>query len=159
MKKMLPWLVSLLLAITLIAIVVMMIWPKIIGDDSKTPDQIAKESVDNVQAESISADELVKITSELSDIKTNLADPEYVVIMGFAFQLDSVKAKNEFDKIKTLKIKSIVNSALWNLTPDEMSSKSGKDKLKADLINSINLVLSEGKVNNVDITSFIMTTL
>lgn len=159
MKKLLPWLVSLLLAITLIAIVVIYFWSTMFEDKkSADPDQQAKESVENVQAAPpISADEVIKVTSELTDIKTNLADPDYVVILSLAFTLDDVDAKEEFDKIKDIKIKPLVNRALWVMSPDDMSGTKGKDQLTAGLINSVNAVLNKGKLIKVEITDFIIS--
>jgi len=158
MKKLLPWLVSLLLAITLIAVVVVYFWSTMFGDKKpKDPDQIAKESVENVQAEQISADEMIKVTSELTNIKTNLADTDYAVLLSLVFQLDSEKAKEEFDKIKEFKIKPIVNRALWVMSPEEMSGTKGKDELTASLINAVNAVLSEGKLIKVEIKDFFIT--
>jgi flagellar FliL protein len=158
MKKMLPWLVSLLLAITLIVGATFYFWNTLFGDSkSNDPDLAAKESVQNVQAEPISADEVVKVTSELIDIRTNLADTDYVVQLSLSFQLDNEKAKVEFDKIKDSQIKPIINRALWVLNPDDMSGTKGKDQLTAGLINTINAVLTEGKLTKVGITAFIMT--
>jgi flagellar FliL protein len=158
MKKLLPWLVSLLLAITLIVVVTFYFWTTLFGDKQSTdPDQAAKESVEDVQAEPISADEMVKVTSELTNIRTNLADTDYVVQLSLSFQMDSVKAKDEFDKIKENQIKPIINRALWVLNPDDMTGTKGKDQLTAGLINAINAVLSEGKLTKVGIKEFIMT--
>jgi flagellar FliL protein len=159
MKKLLPWLVSLLLAITLIAIVVIYFWSTMFDDKKSTdPDQQAKESVENVQAEPpLTADEMLKVTSELTNIKTNLSDPDYVVIVSFAFTLDSPDAKDEFDKIKDFKIKPLVNRALWVLSPDDMTGTKGRDQLTAGLINSVNSVLTQGKLTKVEITDFIFS--
>jgi flagellar protein FliL len=157
MKKLLPWLVSLLLAITLIVIVTFYFWNTLFGDKSKDPVQATKDAVENVQAEPISADELVKVTSELIDIRTNLADTDYVVQISFSFQFDNEKAKVEFDKIKENQIKPIINRALWVMSPNDMNGTKGKDQLTAGLINSINSVLSEGKLVKVGIKGFIMT--
>lgn len=158
MKKMLPWLISLLLAITLIAIVVIYFWTSMFGDQTaKSPEETAKNSVENVQAQRISADDLSKVTSELINIKTNLADTDYIVMISFAFQLENEKTKTEFDKIKDIKIKPIVNRALWVMTPEDMRGTKGKDQLTASLINAVNAVLLEGKLTSVDITEFIIT--
>lgn len=158
MKKLLPWLVSLLLAITLIVIVTFYFWNTLFGDNkNKDPDQAAKESVENVQAEQISADELEEVTSELINIRTNLADTDYVVQLSLTFQLDSSKAKHEFDIIKDSQIKPLINRALWVLNPEDMSGTKGKDQLTAGLINTINSVLQEGKLTKVGIKEFIMT--
>jgi flagellar protein FliL len=158
MKKMLPWLVSLLLAITLIALVVIYVSSTIFGDKkSEDPEQAVKDSVEHVQAEPISADEMIKVTSELTDIKTNLSDPDYVVMISFVFQLDNEKTKEEFEKIKEIQIKPLVNRALWVMSPEDMKGTKGKDQLTASLINAVNSVLPEGKLIKVEIKDFIIT--
>ncbi|RUS46367.1 flagellar basal body-associated FliL family protein [Cohnella sp. AR92] len=158
MKKMLPWLVSLLLAITLIVIVGIYSWSTLFGDSkSNDPAKQTQESVKDVSAKPMSADERIKVTSELNDIKTNIADTDYVVMLSLSFQLDSAQAKEEFDKLKDIQIKPLVNRALWVLKPEELSGTEGKDRLQAALINAINPVLTEGKLASVEITSFIMT--
>jgi flagellar protein FliL len=159
MKKLLPWLVSLLFAITLIIFVTFYFWTTLFGDKkSADPAVAAKESVQDVQAEPpISADEMVKVTSELLNIRTNLADTDYVVQLSLSFQLDSQKTKDEFDKIKETQIKPLINRALWVLNPDDMIGTKGKDQLTAGLINTINAVLSDGTLTKVGITEFIMT--
>jgi len=159
MKKMLPWLVSLLLAITLIVIVGLYSWSTLFGDSSpKDPEKQAQESVKDVKAEPMSADEMIKVTSELNDITTNIADTDYVVKLSLSFQLDSASAKEEFDKVKDIQIKPIVNRALWVLDREQLSGTTGKDQLCAELINAINPVLTKGKLSKVEITNFIMTT-
>ncbi|MFC4307415.1 flagellar basal body-associated FliL family protein [Cohnella boryungensis] len=158
MRKLLPWLVSLLLAITLIVGATFYFWNNLFGDKkSNDPEQAAKDVAGQVELEPISADEMVKVTSELIDISTNLADTDYVVKMSFSFQFDNEKAKDEFDKIKENQIKPIVNRALWVMTPEDMSGTKGKDQLTAGLINAINEVISEGKLLKVGIKGFVMT--
>lgn len=156
MKKMLPWLVSLLLAITLIVIAGLYSWDTFFGKKSADGPEAAQESVKQVEAKVLSAAERSKVTSDLNDIKTNLSDTNYIVIFGFTFQLDSSKAKTEFDEVKDSVIKPIVNRALWNTTPAEMQGTKGKDDLVAELINEINPVLTEGKVVKIGITNFLM---
>ncbi|RED66035.1 flagellar basal body-associated FliL family protein [Cohnella lupini] len=157
MRKLLPWLVSLLLAITLIVIATFYFWTNLFGDKAADPEQAIKEVAGNEQVEPISADEMVKVTSELIDIRTNLSDTDYVVQISFSFQFDNEKAKEEFDKIKESQIKPIVNRALWVMSPDDMNGTKGKDQLTAGLINSVNSVLSDGKLLRVGIKGFIMT--
>jgi flagellar protein FliL len=158
MKKMLPWLVSLLLAITLIVSVGIYVWNHYINvSGSKDPAQQVKETVQHVEAKPLSADEMIKVTSELTDIKTNIADTSYVVMMSFTFQLNNPKAKDEFDKIKDFQIKPLINRALWTMKPEDFQGSKGKDQLCAVLINSINSVLSEGKVNKVEVKDFLMS--
>ncbi|KIL35295.1 flagellar basal body protein FliL [Cohnella kolymensis] len=158
MKKLLPWLVSLLLAITLIVIVGIYFWSTLFGESKAlSPEEQAKASVEQVEAEPKTADEMVEITSELTDIRTNLADTDYVVQISLSFQLDDKKTKEEFDKIKDFEVKPIINRALWVLNPEDMKGTKGKDQLTAGLINAINAMLPEGKLTKVEITDFIMT--
>jgi len=158
MKKMLPWLVSLLLAITLIVIVGLYSWSTLFGDNkSNDPAKQAQESVKDVEAKPMSADEIIKVTSELTDIMTNIADTEYVVKLSLSFQFDSASAKTEFDKIKDIQIKPLVNRSLWVLQPEQLSGTQGKDELCAELINTINPVLTKGKLTKVEITDFMLT--
>jgi flagellar FliL protein len=157
MKKMLPWLISLLLAITLIVSVGIYVWTHYLNDSgSADPEQQAMESVKDVGARPLTADELLKVTSELTDIRTNIADTNYVVMTGFVFQLDSEKSKQEFDKIKDIVIRPIINRALWVMKPEELQGTKGKDQLYAGLINSINAVLTEGTVIKVELKDFLM---
>jgi len=155
MKKMLPWLVSLLLAITLIVSVGIYVWNEYLSGSGVAAEQ-AGDIVQSVQATPISADEMIKVASELTDIRTNIADTSYVVVASFNFQLDSPKAKEEFDKIKEIQIKPIVNRALWVMKPEDFQGTKGKDQLCADLINAINAVLLEGKVVKVEFKEFMM---
>ncbi|MBB3109399.1 flagellar FliL protein [Paenibacillus phyllosphaerae] len=159
MKKMLPWLITILLAITLIAVVAIVLFNNILGSGAETNNHAA-ESVKNVEVEKISADELVAVTSEITDIKTNLADPSFIGVFSFAFQLDNEHTKEEFEKIKEFAIKPIIISTLSDTNPEEVSGSKGADALKSKLLNAINAKLqesSEGKLVSVTITNKIVT--
>lgn len=161
MKKMLPWLITILLAITLIAIVAIILLNNILGDDKNSGSKAA-DSVKNVQAERISASKRVDVTSEIKEIRTNLLDPEYIVDLDFAFQLENKKTKEDFEKIKDIVIKPIIISTLGDMTPESLNGSKGKDELKSKLLNLINQKLketTEGKLVNVDITDFIIAQL
>jgi flagellar FliL protein len=43
------------------------------------------------------------------------------------------------------------------MKPEDFQGSKGKDQLCAVLINSINSVLSEGKVNKVEVKDFLMS--
>ena len=62
----------------------------------------------------------VAVTSELKDFTRNLKDPEFVVGLSFAFQLDSKKAKEEFDKLIEIEIKPIINRTLADMTAEDL---------------------------------------
>ncbi|MBP3965250.1 MULTISPECIES: flagellar basal body-associated FliL family protein [Paenibacillus] len=160
MKKMLPWLITILLAITLIAIVAVILFNSLMGgDDSKDAVGKAANNAEAVKVVKLTADERVKLTSEITDIKTNLADPEYIAVLGLAFQLDEKSTKEDFDKIKDIQIKPIIIRTLSDMKPDEVKGSAGKDELCAKLLNLINQELPEGKLIKVQVTNFIVTTL
>lgn len=157
MKKMAPWLITILLAITLIVLAAFLLMNQMNKPDPGTEVRAAVQDV--TPAESLSADEIVKVTSTIDDIKTNLSDPNYVVVMNFAFQLDKDTSKEAFDKIKDFKIKPIIIKTLADTKPEELTGARGKDNLSSKLLNLINKSLPEGKLIQIDITNFIMTTI
>ncbi|EFM13065.1 flagellar basal body-associated protein FliL [Paenibacillus curdlanolyticus YK9] len=152
MKKMLPWLVSILLAITLIAIVAIILLNSLFDDSGK------KETTEPVKVETLSADERVEVTSELKDIKRNLLDNDYILIASFAFQLDSKKSKEEFEKIKDILIRPIINSVIADTTVEQLNGSKGQDMLASKILNLINQKLPEKqKLIKVEITNFMMS--
>lgn len=152
MKKMMPWLITILLSITLIAIVAIFLFRTMFSDPTKEA-----ANSEPVEIEVLSADERVEVTSELKDFQRNLLDPEYVVRMSFAFQLDSKKTKEEFDKLLEIEIKPIVSRTLADMKAEELNGSAGEDALESKLLTLINPVLPEGKLVKVEITNFIIT--
>ncbi|OAB41342.1 flagellar basal body-associated FliL family protein [Paenibacillus glacialis] len=152
MKKMLPWMITILLAITLIFITVAVLFPTLFPKDDTAA------AVNSVEMRHLTADQMVEVTSEITGIKTNLADPDYIVLMNFAFQLDTKKSKEEFDKIKDIKIKPIILKTLADTKPEDLKGANGKDQLSAKLINLINKTLTEGKLTQIEITDFLLAT-
>ncbi|PWW06403.1 flagellar FliL protein [Paenibacillus cellulosilyticus] len=153
MRKMVPWLISILLAITLIAIVVVVLLNTMFDDTSKEA-----ESTEPVKVEVLSADERVEVTSELKDIRRNLLDNDYVLIVSFAFQLDSKKSQEDFEKVKDIQIRPIINRVIADMTVDQLSGSKGQDMLSSKLLNLINQELPEDeKLVKVDITNFVMS--
>ena len=154
MKRMLPWLITILLAITLIVVAAFFIYGRVFNDDSGSEiDRIVQQ----VEKEKLTADERVTMTAEIQDIRTNLLDTDYIVVMSFAFQLDSKKAKEEFDKIKDISIKPIIIRTLADMTEEQLRGSKGKDELNAKLFNLINPELTHGRLTKVEITNFIIT--
>lgn len=156
MKKMLPWLITILLAITLIVVAAFLLMNKIFPSDTNNP---VNEVAQQVETKNLTADQIVELTSEISEIKTNLADPDYIVQINFAFQLDTAKAKEEFEKIKDIKIKPLIIKTLADVKPQELSGAAGKDQLCSKLLNQINKTLPEGKVTQVEITNYILASM
>ncbi|RJX40792.1 flagellar basal body protein FliL [Paenibacillus pinisoli] len=151
MKKMLPWLITILLSITLIAIVAIFLFNSLFKDPSDA--EAAKKPV---KIEVLSAKERVEVTSELKDFRRNLADSKNVVIVSFAFQLDSKKAKEDFDKILEIEVKPIISRTLADMTAEDLSGSAGEDALEAKLLNLINPALPKGKLVKVEITNIMV---
>lgn len=152
MKKMLPWLVTIILAIVLIAIVSVILYRVLYVNESGTPKP-------EVKVETLSAKERVEVTSVLLQYRRNLKDQNYVVIMSFAFQLDSKKTKEEFDQILDIEIKPIISRTLADVTVDELNGSQGEDALEARLLNLLNPVIPSGKLIKVEVTDFIISEL
>ena len=152
MKKMLPWLITILLSITLIAVVGVVVYKTMFADD-------ANKAAENqpVKVEVLSAEKRVEVTSTLSEYRRNLKDPAYVVIVDFAFQMDSKKTKESFDKILDIEVKPIISRVLADMTADELNGSAGEDALESKLFNLINPILPKGKLVKVEITQIIVT--
>ncbi len=154
MKKMLPWLITILLAITLIAGAAFVLIPALSGKKSEfIPNAQAAQAE---QLPRLSADELVEVSSEITGIKTNLADADYIVQMNLAFQLNDAKAKEAFEKIKDISIKPIVIQLLADTKPDELRTAKGRDQFSDKLTDLINKSLPEGHLGNAKITDFLL---
>lgn len=151
MKKMLPWIITILLAISLIAVVSVILFNTIVDK----PEQSAESK--EVEVKKLSADELVAVTSELKDFMRNLKDPEYVVKLNLAFQLDSAKTKEEFDKILEIEVKPVINRAIADMSEEDLRGSQGEDALEAKLLSLINPILPDGKLIKVEITDFIIS--
>ncbi|MCR8656259.1 flagellar basal body-associated FliL family protein [Paenibacillus endoradicis] len=152
MKKMLPWLITILLSITLIAIVGFVVFDMMTGDDKKTA-----AGNEPVKVEVLSAKERVEVTSTLTQFRRNLKDPEFVVIINFAFQMDNKKTKEGFDQILDIEVKPIISRALADMTAEELNGSQGEDNLESKLLNLINPILPKGKLVKVEITDFLIS--
>ncbi|AGA58216.1 flagellar basal body-associated protein [Thermobacillus composti KWC4] len=155
MKRLLPWLITILLAITLIVVAAFFIYDRLFNDSGSDSGEIDR-IVEQVEPEKLTADERVAMTAEIQDIRTNLLDTNYVVVMSLAFRLDSKKAKEEFEKIKDISIKPIVIRTLSDMTEEELRGSKGKDELNARLFNLINPELTHGRLTKVEITNIII---
>lgn len=157
MKRMLPWLITILLSITLIAIVAVFLYNQFLNPTAASPTEEALNSVQDVKPNQLSADKRVEVSSEITGVKTNLSEMDVIAVMSFAFQLDSKKTKEDFDKIKEIEIKPIIVRTLADMSAEEMQGSKGKDELATRLLNTINPILPEGgKLTKVEITDSII---
>ena len=127
MKKLAPWLITILLSITLIVVAAFLLLRPY---TRQTPETQLRDTVQNVApAPGLTADQIVEVTSTIDEIKTNAADANYIVVANFAFQLDSAESKAAFDKIKDFKIAPIIIKTLADTKPEELNGAKGKDCL------------------------------
>lgn len=125
-------------------------------NETNDPNMKAQSTVAKVTNKPHTAAEVKELTVIMKDITTNLAAKDKIVVIGFAFELENKKAFEEFNYLD-FKIKGIINQTLADLTPEQISGSKGQDNLIAILINKINMVLKEGKLVHINITSFILS--
>ncbi|WP_342555469.1 flagellar basal body-associated FliL family protein [Paenibacillus sp. FSL R7-0652] len=152
MKKMMPWVATILLAITLIVVVVFVFLQGQNKNDNTHTAAAAEEK-------KMTADEIVEVSSELGDIKTNLADTDRIVMVSFSFKLSDKKAKEDFEKIKDIIVKPIIIQTLVDTKPEELSTAKGRIQFNERLTGLINETLPEGKLSSTSFSSFVMTPL
>ncbi|WP_145318901.1 MULTISPECIES: flagellar basal body-associated FliL family protein [Paenibacillus] len=149
MKKMMPWLATMLLAITLIVVVVFVFMQ---GQNSKNDTHTAAAS----EPKKMTADEIVEVSSELGEIKTNLADTDHVVVVSFSFKLSDVKAKEDFEKIKEITVKPIIIQTFADTKSEELATAKGRVQFNERLTGLINEALPEGKLSSTSFSAFVM---
>ncbi|MFC9707984.1 flagellar basal body-associated FliL family protein [Paenibacillus sp. NPDC056933] len=150
MKKMLPWLATSLLAITLIVVVVFVFMQGQNGNKVDTHTAAAAEE------KKMTADEIVEVSSELGEIKTNLADIDHVVVVSFSFKLSDKKAKEDFEKIKEITVKPIIIQTFADTKTDELATAKGRIQFNKNLTELINEALPEGKLASTSFSAFVM---
>lgn len=150
MKKMMPWLATMLLAITLIVVVVFVFMQGQNGNKDDTHTAAASE------AKKMTADEIVEVSSELGEIKTNLADTDHVVVVSFSFKLTDKTAKEDFEKIKEITVKPIIIQTFADTKSEELATAKGRVQFNERLTGLINEALPEGKLSSTSFSAFVM---
>jgi flagellar FliL protein len=156
-KKMLPWLIIVFIAITLIAIGAFVLWDFIMKEpSSQDPSAKAQEIADQVETKRLSAKERAELTYDVLDVTTNLSNINYIVKISFSFVVENKATREEIEMINPLLL-DIIGNILSDTTPEEIGGSAGKDVLKSKLINSINPILNEGNLREINISNFIIT--
>ncbi|WP_274361634.1 flagellar basal body-associated FliL family protein [Paenibacillus thermotolerans] len=154
---MLPWLIVILLAVTLIVGAAFVLWNQFQRESTpQDPREAAKESANMAEAEYVSAEKLKDMTFAIDDVIANLSDQSYFVNASFTFELDSKEAKTEFEMIQ-FKVKDVINTTLSDLKPEQVKGSAGIDNMSSVLINRTNELLHKGKVRHVYVTKLIVT--
>lgn len=155
-KKMLPWVIIVLVAITLITVTVFVLWKFVVEDKLADPAQQAQNIVKDEAPQKLSADKVSKLTVKIDEITTNLADIDYMVRISFAFQLSNAKAKDEFEALDHIARAAIIK-LLADTNPEDIQGSSGHDRLISRLMNELNPQLQRGNIMKIDITEFIIS--
>lgn len=157
MKKMLPWIIVILLSITLIVGAAFILWRSFVIDSlPQDPREAAQTQAAQVSSKPISAEELAEMTYSIDEVVTNLANPNYYISASFTFEMDSVDAKKEFELL-SYKIRDVINTTLNDMSPDEVRGSEGIGNLTSALLNRTNELLRTGKARHVYVTQIIIT--
>lgn len=157
MKKMLPWIIVVLLAVTLIVGAAFVLWNSFMENSAPDdPRQAARERAGQVDTEYISAEKLAELTVAIDEVITNLSDPSYFVNASFTFELDGAEAKKEFELL-VYKMKDVINTTLTDVEPENARGSAAIDAISSTLLNRTNELLVKGKVRHVYVTKFIVT--
>jgi len=102
---------------------------------------------------------------ELEQFRTNLADRDstaYIqadIVLGYDSKLKSnAKLKDEL-KERENEIRDIVNLILNSKTSQELISVDGKEVLKREIMDKINDILSDGRIEKIYLKNFVIQTL
>lgn len=156
-KKMLPWLIMILIAITLITVAAFILWDFIMKESDPTDANAkAQELAESVDPKPLTAKERMDLSFHIEDVTNNLSDIDYVVKVSFSFLLDNQLVKAEMEQAKPW-ILDIIGNILSDTNPNEITGSRGRDVLKAKLINQINPILHEGKLLEVSISDLIIS--
>lgn len=150
MKKMMPWIATALLAITLIVVVAFVFLQ---GQNSNKNDNTHTAATEEKK---MTADEIVEVSSELGEIKTNLADTDHVVVVSFSFKLSDKTAKEDFEKIKDITVKPIIIQTFADTKSEELATAKGRNQFNERLTALINEALPEGKLSSTSFSAFVM---
>ena len=149
--------VAMLIAITLILSAGFVLWNFMDkGDTSSDPHQAAKNAVESVEGQHLTAAETKELAVEVKEITTNIADKGRFVKASFVFELENKKTKTEFEDL-SFKVKGFINQTLADMTAADISGSKGQEHLISQLMNKINSILTEGKIRQIWITEFILS--
>lgn len=128
------------------------------GDDEVTPQQ-------NTQSASATRNNTGRSTQYLtigpmypmSQFVVNLlseSGSKYLKVI-LDLELDSEELAPEMDMKKSL-VRDIIIRSLSSKTFEEVSTMKGKDRLKDEIVNKLNDVLTDGHVKNIFFTDFVV---
>lgn len=157
-KKMLPWLIMILIAITLITIAAFVLWNFFMKEPAiQDPNENAHNIANEVETQSMTAVERSELTYTIQDITTNLSDINYIVRITFALLVENEEVKDELELVDP-EIQDIIGNILADTSPGDISGSTGRDELKAKLLNELNNAkLQNGNVLEINISDLIIS--
>lgn len=155
LKKMLPWVIMILVVITLIVVAAVLIWNNLFIDPNANPSDRARQTVEDVQGSRMPPEKVKELSVEIDDVLTNLASGDFIKV-SFVFELSNENAKEEFELLD-FKVRAIINQTLADMMPDDVRGSQGMDRLGTTLMNKINQELDRGNVRQVNITALVIS--
>ncbi|GAB7053987.1 MULTISPECIES: flagellar basal body-associated FliL family protein [Paenibacillus] len=148
--------VAVLIAITLILTAAFILWNYMDKANGTLRDQAQQSASEVKSGKKLTPDEVRDNTFSMKDVLTNLSGGNNKFIkVSFAFELENKKAREEFEKLET-QMKAIVIQTLADMTPDQVSGSKGFDNLTSALMNKMNPLLQQGKLNQILITDIVL---
>lgn len=138
--------VAMLIVVTLILTASVLVWN--LMDQKNTQQQSSEVSA------AVLPSEVKDMTYFMNDIITNLSGSNRIVKVGFAFEMSTLKAREDFEHLD-FKVKGIINQTLADLTPDDITGSKGQEKLTSLLADRIDPILTDGSITNIWITELV----
>lgn len=101
-----------------------------------------------------SIDEIVKYSSEIPEITTNLRNGDFIKI-SYMIQTSNKDAKEELDK-RDFQVKNLIIQQLAQMDSEQLKQKDSITLLENTLKDKLNGIMQDGKVVRVYTTSFIL---
>jgi len=101
-----------------------------------------------------SIDEIIESSIDIPEITTNLAGNKFIRL-SLKVQTDSKGSAEELAK-RDFQVKNIIITELSEMAPEDLEGKDGKLAFESSIKTKINELMSEGEVQQVYITSYII---
>jgi flagellar FliL protein len=116
-----------------------------------------KEAKENGLADEHSSEAQENPMYELDAFTVNLSDPKTAryVKTTIKLELSNMEVEDELER-RTPQVRDLIIILLSSKTYDEMQTTEGKNKLRDEIIKSVNSYLVKGEVKNLFFTNFVI---
>ncbi|GAA0331872.1 flagellar basal body-associated protein FliL [Bacillus carboniphilus] len=108
----------------------------------------------NKEGQATTIDDVLEASVDVPEMTTNLLSGEFIRI-SFKVQTDSKEAKEELEK-RSFQVNNLIIKKLSNMTAEDFQGSKGKVDLEESLKTEINDLLTDGEIEQVYITSYIL---